>query len=94
MRNLLICGSILSVLAVGCERKAEAPAAPTAAAKVEAPAVPAASTETPPTPAVDVQVPAAPAPAAMADATKTTESSAVTGDAQSKLVLVVQYIKD
>ena len=98
MRYSLMCLSILGVLVVGCEQKKEAPATPTAAApKVDAPVAPAASVEAP---AVKVAVPPAPA-GAVADARKSAEAQSAApttnptaADAQTKLDLVTQYIKD
>ena len=85
MRYSLICLSILGVVVVGCEQKQDTPPAPAAAApKVEAPVVPAASVEPP---IAAVAKPAEPQPAA-----PTTHPTAV--EAQSKLELVMQYIKD
>jgi len=100
MRYSLISLSILGVLVVGCEQKKEAPATPTAASpKVEV-SVPAASADAA-TPAATVTLPATPATPAIADAAKSAEaqSAAATtkptaADAQTKLDLVTQYIKD
>ncbi len=111
MRHVLVC-LFLGVLAVGCEKKEQGPAAPAAAAapKVEAPAVPAAVAEgpkvqAPAVPAAVTEAPQAPgkvevqtAPPAIADAAKPSAAPATapsaTTDAQSKLQLVMQYIKD
>jgi hypothetical protein len=91
MRYILVSLSILGAFAVGCEKKQETPAASTTAApRVDTPAVPAADKQTPTIPT---------APALSADAARAADSQAApttapTADAQSKLELAMQYIKD
>jgi hypothetical protein len=91
MRHILVC-LFLGVLAVGCEKKEQGPAAPAASAapQVEAPVVPAAVAEAPkvearavpaavteaPQPSAKVDVPTA--PPAIADAARPAESAAPT----------------
>ncbi len=102
MRYLLICGSVLGVLVIGCNQKEEAPATtPDAASKVETPAAPAADVEAPSAPAPMTDAPPAPVSPSAAEVAKPAEpptaaptTNPSTAEAQSKLELVTQYIKD
>jgi len=93
----------MGVSIVGCNKKEEPPTVRSTATNADATAVPAASVGTPTAaPAAKVETPAAPATPPVADVSKTAEpqvtapaaNSAATADAQSKLDLVTQYIKD